>query len=245
MSEHLLIVTGGSGGLGRAILRAAPDGAVRVDVSRSGPPDDGTDDGIRHVPGDLADPAAIGPLADELASIFAERAWGRITLVHNAGTLEPIGFAGEVDPAAYTTNVLLNSAAGQLLGHRFLALVRRLQIRRELVFLTSGAARTAYPGWSSYGAGKAAIDQWVRTVGAEQTMRGGVRVLAIAPGVVATGMQELIRGTDPHDFPRVERFRQLYAEGQLEEPDAVARSLWAVLDDDSIATGEVVDLRER
>jgi benzil reductase ((S)-benzoin forming) len=241
MSDHLLIVTGGSGGFGRAILDAAPAGAVRVDVSRSGP----VGEGIRHVPADLADPAAIGPLADELAAILAERSWRRITLIHNAGTLEPIGFAGEVDPGAYTTNVLLNSAAGQLLGHRFLSLVRRLQNRRELVLITSGAAHTAYPGWSSYGAGKAATDHWVRTVGAEQTIRGGVRVLGIAPGVVATAMQERIRATDARDFPRVERFRQLFAAGQLGDPTAVARSLWEVLDDDSIATGEVVDLRER
>ena len=141
--------------------------------------------------------------------------------------------------------MLLNSAAGQVLGHRFLAAVRDLDVRRELVLISSGAARSAYPGWSAYGAGKAACDQWVRTVDAEQTHRGGVLVLSVAPGVVATGMQERIRDTDPRDFPQVDRFHDLHTRGQLVEPDVAADALWALLDDPGVATGEVVDLRSR
>jgi benzil reductase ((S)-benzoin forming) len=165
-------------------------------------------------------------------------------VVHSAGTLEPIGFAGEVDAAAYTRNVLLNSAAGQVLGHHVLAAMRGLDARRELVLVTSGAARTAYAGWSSYGAGKAAADQWVRVVGAEQRARGGVRVLSVAPGVVATGMQAAIRETDERDFPNVSRFHELHAEDQLEAADDVARRLWALLDDQTTPSGSVVDLRQ-
>jgi benzil reductase ((S)-benzoin forming) len=239
--DTLVIVTGGSAGLGRALLVAAPPGAHRVNVSRSGTGLPDTD----HLAADLADPASWPVVGDRLATLVTRRAWGRITLLHNAGTLEPIGFAGEVDAEGYTGNVLLNSAAGQVLGHRFLAAVRGLDARRELVLISSGAARSAYPGWSAYGAGKAASDQWVRTVGAEQAERGGALVLSVAPGVVATGMQELIRGTDPRDFPQVDRFHDLHARGQLTEPEVAAEALWALLDDPGVTTGEVVDLRNR
>jgi benzil reductase ((S)-benzoin forming) len=200
---------------------------------------------VEHLAADLSSPPSWAEVGARIEALVAERDWDRITLIHNAGTLEPIGFVGEVDTEAYTRNVLLNSAAGQVLGHRFLAAVRGTAGRHELVLLTSGAARTAYPGWSAYNAGKAALDQWVRTVGAEQAERGGARVLAVAPGVVATGMQAMIRATPAHDFPRVQRFRELHAQGQLADADAVATALWDLLDDPSVATGEVVDLRTR
>lgn len=239
MDPTLLLVTGGSAGIGRAVLRAAPAGTRRVDISRSGA--DGVD---RHVAADLADPGAWPAVAGAIADEVAACDRGRVVMVHAAGTLAPLGFAGEVG-GRYTDNVLLNAAAGQVLGHAFLAAVLdRDDLRRELVMLSSGAARTAYPGWSAYGAGKAALDQWVRTVGAEQQHRGGVTVCAIAPGVVATDMQSSIRDSDPHDFPHVERFRQLHAEDALRAPDDVARQLWDVLDR-GVETGAVLDLRDR
>jgi benzil reductase ((S)-benzoin forming) len=236
-----VIVTGGSSGLGRSLLAAAPEPARLVDVSRTGADD--LDREVAHVPADLGDPASWEPLRSWLAEVVDDAPHTRITLIHSAGTLEPIGFAGEVDGGAYTHNVLLNSAAGQVLGEAFLAAVGPLRdVRRELVMISSGAARTAYPGWSAYGAGKAALDQWARAVAEEQQRRGGVRVHSVAPGVVATDMQAAIRAMDERDFPPVERFRRLHAEGRLEDPDDVARRLWALLETDT--TDPVVDLRD-
>lgn len=239
--ESLVVVTGGSAGLGRAMLAAAPRPCHRVDVSRSGPPPEADE----HVRADLAERSAWSVVGDELERLVHSRAWERVTFVHSAGTLHPVGFAGEVDTAAYTANVLVNVAAGPVLGHRFLAAVASSVARRELALVSSGAARRPYPGWSSYGAAKAAGDQWVRTVGLEQGRRGGVRVLSVAPGVVDTNMQELIRDTDEHDFPEVERFRELHETGALVDPAAAATRFWRLLDDDEVPTGSVVDLRDR
>lgn len=236
----LTIVTGASAGLGRALLAAAPAGH-RVDISRSGPPPEADE----HVAADLSIPASWDQVGAAFDRLVAMPGLDRVVLMHNAGTLTPIGFAGEVHHGAYAANVCLNSAAPQVLGERFLAAVRHLSIRRDLVQISSGAARTAYPGWSSYGAGKAAVDHWVRAVGQEQQRRGGVRVLSIAPGVVATGMQKLIRRTDEQDFPNVERFRELHRERALEDPDDVAAWLWRVLDTDDDPSGTVIDLRQR
>jgi benzil reductase ((S)-benzoin forming) len=241
---HLVVITGGSAGLGAALLAAAPPGARRLDVSRSGPGEDPRLADVVHVPADLADPASWERVGGTVAGEVEALRPGRVTVIHAAGTLAPIGFAGEVDADAYRHNVLLNSAAGQVLGHHVLAALRDLDARRELVLVSSGAARTAYPGWSAYGAGKAALDHWVRAVGLEQAHRGGVRVLAVAPGVVATAMQEAIRGTDERDFPNVARFHRLHDEGELEDADDVARRLWALLDADEPPTGSVVDLRD-
>lgn len=236
----LVIVTGGSAGIGRALLAHAPPG-TRVDVSRSGPPDAGTD----HLAADLADPAGWDQVARDLTDRIAAAAdVDRVTVVLNAGVIDPIGPAGQVDHAAYARSVLLNGSAPQVLGERLLAALQDHPApRRELVTISSGAARTAYPGWSAYGAAKAATDHWVRTVAEEQARTDRpVRVLAVAPGVVATAMQQAIRRTDEDAFPSVGRFRDLHADGALADPDDVAVRFWQRLDDPD--AGPVTDLRD-
>ena len=177
--------------------------------------------------------------AQEMAGFAGER----VVFFHAAGTLTPIGFAGEVVPAAYRRNVLVNSAAPQVLGDAFLRAAQTTRARCDLVFISSGAAHSIYEGWTSYGAGKAAVDQWTRTAGAEQARRGGrCRVLAVAPGVVATAMQEEIRRTAARNFPQVSRFLELHKTGALREPDEAAREIWALLARD-FQNGAVLDLR--
>jgi benzil reductase ((S)-benzoin forming) len=88
------------------------------------------------------------------------------------------------------------------------------------------------------------MDQWVRTAGAEQERRGGrCRVLAVAPGVIATDMQRQIRSMSEVDFPEVEHFRTLASEGALRPPADVARDLWGLLSR-NLENGAVVDLRD-
>jgi NAD(P)-dependent dehydrogenase (short-subunit alcohol dehydrogenase family) len=235
----LVFITGASSGIGLALARTVPWSPARVvDVSRRGAP------GLEHFAADLADPASW----PRVAALFEREvpAFGgeRIALVQSAGTLEPIGFAGEVDGDAYRRQVLLDSAAPQVLGDAFLRAARQASVPCHLLVISSGAARSVYPGWSAYGAGKAALDQWVRTVGAEQERRGGrCRVLAVAPGVVETEMQRRIRFSRAEDFPEVERFRALAREGGLRDPLAVARELWGLLERE-LPNGAVLDLRE-
>ncbi len=178
-----------------------------------------------------------------MAEVIAEEAPARAVFIHSAGTLTPIGFAGEVDGDAYRRNILLNSAAGQVLGHLFLEALAGREGRFDLVMITSGAARGVYPGWSAYGAGKAAVDHWVRHAGAEQELRGGVRVSAIAPGVLDTAMQAEIRETAERQFPSVERFHRLHEEGQLVAVEDAARKIWRVLEE-GVEQGAVLDLRD-
>jgi benzil reductase ((S)-benzoin forming) len=239
--DHLVIVTGGSSGIGHALLATAPEGSHRITVSRR--PAEDVAPGFLEA--DLTDPGAWERAGHVIDAVATEREWQRITFVQSAGTLEPLGFAGEVDPLGYERNLLLNAVAPLALGHRFLGAVSHLRCRRELAIVTSGAADVDYEGWSAYGAAKAAVDRWVSTVAAEQARRGGVRVLALNPGTTDTGMQDLIRATDARDFPQVERFRERHASGQLADPTAIARAAWAALGDDTMEAGSKVDLRAR
>lgn len=236
MTASLIWISGASGGIGRALARTVPWQEARViGIGRQAA------DGVEHLEADLSDPASwsvVGAsFAKELDGFDGERA----VFVHASGTIDPIGFAGEVDTDAYVTSVLLNSAAPQVLGHLFLAAAPAVT-RRHVVMISSGAARNVYQGWSAYGAGKAAVDQWVRNVGAEQATRGGAHLLSIAPGTVDTPMQAKLREASEHDFPHRQRFVDLHQTGKLTDPGAVAATIWSLLDRD-LATGSVVDVR--
>lgn len=241
MSNTLIWITGASSGLGAGLAATVPfDDAHVVSISRS-PGGDGTE----HLPADLADPVAWSAVETHMLVRMAAFTGSRVVFLHNAGTIDPIGFAGEVDFATYRANVLLNSAAGQVLGHAFLTALTESGFSgtAQLAMISSGAATTPYPGWSAYAAGKAALDHWVRTVGQEQRRRqSGVSVVSVAPGVVATPMQDRIRSSDAGAFPDVERFREMHDQGQLQDPREAAQKVWAVLTRD-LPAGTVTDIR--
>lgn len=238
MPSSLVWISGASGGIGQALVRTVPWGNARViGISRRRP-----EGAVEHLEADLADPSTWPAVGTSFHRELQDFDGEQVAFIHAAGTLDPVGFAADLDGEAYLRNVLLNSAAPQVLGQQFVAAARSLDARRHLVMLTSGAARSVYPGWASYGAGKAAIDQWVRDVGAEQDQRGGVQVLSIAPGTVDTGMQEQLRGTPERDFPSRQKFLDLHQQGKLTDPQDVARQIWALLDQ-GLDNGSVVDLR--
>lgn len=237
----LIFVSGASSGIGAALtahLSPMPDVAVAT-FSRSE-----VDTG-HHLSVDLSNPAEWSSVAGWMASAADEVRPTALWFFHCAATLNPIGFAGEVDADAYTSNVLLNSASPQVLGDRFIALAKRLDVPAVMVQISSGAATKPYPGWSSYCAAKAAVDHWTRTVGAELENRGQpITVVSVAPGVVETPMQAEIRGMHESDFPNVQRFRDLESEGILRSPEEVAQDLWALATRGDLTNGAVLDLRD-
>jgi len=248
MSEQLTIITGASSGIGAEMALCADQAGHSVaTVSRRPGPG-------QHLAADLANPVAWHDVATWIDDLVASRGWDRITLIQNAGTLNPIGFAGEVDHAAYQSNVLLNSGAAQVLGDRFVAAVNRAGCAAMLIVISSGAGKNSYPGWSSYCAGKAATDMWCRTVGLEQSMRESkISVIAMGPGVVATDMQAMIRDQDDSAFPQVANFQGLHETGALQDPADVGRAIFELAQqscDDSmyrgvqLTNGAVIDIRQ-
>ncbi len=252
--QNLTIITGASSGIGAAMAAdAAAAGHTVATVSRRPGPG-------HHLAADLAKPEAWGEVASWIAGLIAEQTWNRVTLIHNAGTLDPIGFAGEVDHDAYLTNVLLNSASAQVLGDRFIASINRAStasgsnISAMLMMISSGAGKNPYPGWTSYCAGKAATDMWCRAAGLEQEMRGSaISVVSMAPGVVATDMQAMIRNQDETAFPNVARFHEMHDGGALGDPAEVGATIFELAQQScdgttfrgtQLTNGAVLDIRD-
>ncbi|WP_328997678.1 SDR family oxidoreductase [Kribbella sp. NBC_00709] len=236
----LIWISGASAGLGAALVATVPfEGAELVDLSRRG----GVP-GTQHVAVDLADPASWPVVEQDFRQRIEDDDPHMVVFIHAAGTLTPLGSADRVDTAQYTRNVLLNSAAAQVLGHSFLRAVSGRACEQHLIMISSGAAMRPHEGEASYCAGKAGIDQWVRTVGLEQRRRSpGCRVISVSPGAIDTAMQAELRACSPVEVPESTRFREMEALGRLAKPENVARIIWSLLDRD-LETGTVLHVQD-
>jgi NAD(P)-dependent dehydrogenase (short-subunit alcohol dehydrogenase family) len=84
-----------------------------------------------------------------------------------------------------------------------------------------------------------------RVVAMEAQARGlPVEAVSLAPGVIDTGMQGLVRGSSPEDFIDVERFRTLKAEGALRSAEDVAADILRLESAGRLRGDAILDLRQ-
>lgn len=242
MNSTIVWITGGSSGIGAALIETLPFADARViNISRSGDAS-----GIEHLRLDLSSPQAWTTLEAHLKAEMTHFRGQRAIFIHSAAMAGPFGFVGEVDSSEYQRSVLLNAVAPQILGHAFLSASAGYKGDRYLWLMSSGVVKTIYPGWSSYCAGKAALNHWVLVAGAEQRDRsGGCQILAINPGAVDTPMQDQIREAEAENLPAVDKFRQIQTDNRLQDVRRVAKKIWGLLDDPHLPSGTLVDLRQR
>jgi NAD(P)-dependent dehydrogenase (short-subunit alcohol dehydrogenase family) len=193
------LVTGGSAGLGLALVRdlAADGWHVVVDARDAARlatavlPLPGT---VTAIAGDVTDPAHRAALA------AAALATGRLDLlVHNASTLGPTPLPplADLDLAGFDDVWLTNVVAPLALTQLVLPALRATG--GVLVGISSDAAVEHYEGWGAYAASKAALDQVVLTLGAENPQ---IAAYAVDPGDMRTAMhQAAFPGEDISDRP--------------------------------------------
>ena len=190
-----LIVTGASRGIGAAIalLAGTREYAVAVNFSAGATEAKSIVEQITTGGGRALAIQADVAREEDIVRLFktAERELGPIkALVNNAGITG--GFA-RVDAVSSTAiaNVMAVNVAGTILCSR--EAVRRMSTRHggtggAIVNISSIAARTGAAGeWVHYAASKGAIDSF--TIGlAREVATEGIRVNAVAPGLVDTGL---------------------------------------------------------
>lgn len=190
LAGQVAVVTGGGRGIGRAIAQGlAGAGATVAVVARSA---DELAETVRMIeeaggralalPADVADRAAV-----EGAVARVEAELGPVDLlVNNAGLLQPIGLAWEVDPDAWWRCVEVNLRGPYLCARAVLpGMVTRR--RGRIVNLASVAAVRPIPDGTAYASSKAALVRLTDSLAAE-VREFGIAVFAVDPGSVATGM---------------------------------------------------------
>lgn len=218
MKMESYIVTGASKGIGLALSKQlAESGHQVIGIARTRP-EDWT--GALFITHDLTDIAGISEVMSRAATEISAEAEA-VTLVNNAGTVEPIGFAATNDGPDIAKSITLNLTAPMSLSAAFLRETAEAASRR-IVNISSGAGRKQVKGWSAYCAGKAGLDHYTACLDAEY---GDVKAVSVAPGIIDTGMQEKIRESGEEDFPQIEHFRDYKRSGKLSSPEETAAGL--------------------
>jgi NAD(P)-dependent dehydrogenase (short-subunit alcohol dehydrogenase family) len=188
-------ITGGTSGLGLALVRRLLDGGARVAFVARGR--EGVErvsrerSGASGIVGDVSRKDDIHPIAIQLLGALG----GIDVLVNNASSLGPVPLAPLADTEcedlerALATNLLgpfrLTKA---LLGS--LAAAAREGRAPLVVNVSSDAATTPYGGWGAYGASKAALHHLSR-IWNEELAAEGIRVVSVDPGDMDTPLHAL------------------------------------------------------
>jgi benzil reductase ((S)-benzoin forming) len=162
-----------------------------------------------------------------------------ILLVNNAGTVQPVGALQDQDPLDVLRAVTLNVAAPLALAAAVVEVRGDADCR--ILHISSGAGRSAYPGWSVYCATKAALDRHAEAVALDASE--GVRCVSLAPGVIDTGMQGEIRSATEEQFPMLARFIAMKDEGALQSAASTGADIVAFLLADGFGSVPVADIR--
>jgi 3-oxoacyl-[acyl-carrier protein] reductase len=184
LEDRVALITGATGYLGQALARGF--GGARARLFLTGR----NEAALAELGKELSARTLAVDLAAEGAAARAVEEAGRIdTLIINAGTLADGLVAGLTDDdlaRVYELNVM---AAFRMLR----ATLKPMIMNRSgnIVVVSSTAAQRPGVGQAAYASSKAALEALVKTT-ARETATRGIRVNAVAPGLLAGGMSSRI-----------------------------------------------------
>jgi len=237
LKDQVALVTGGSRGIGRAIVKAfAAEGAKVGFVYRGSK--EAAENLAREVcqagavalamQADVSSPTDAQAIVDRLT-----KDWGRIDiLVNNAGIIRDDLFV-RMEPEAWQA-VLQTNLGGVFNYCRAVAYPMMKQRSGRIINVSSVAAEHVNPGQTNYAASKGAINSFTRALAAELASRN-VTVNAIAPGFIETDMSEAVRNKAG------ELIKKMIPMRRLGQPEDVARvAVFLASPEAGYVTGQVL-----
>ncbi|MFN2629076.1 MAG: SDR family NAD(P)-dependent oxidoreductase [Gaiellaceae bacterium] len=178
--QHVVLVTGGANGLGRAIAVAFLAEGARVGILDLAEASffSGRDDLVAIV-GDVADPVVVADAVESVAGRF-----GKVDVLVNDAAAYPDGLVLEMPVEAwrrvFDVNVTGAFAACQAFGRHCVA---RAAESASIVNITTGSVRSPRRGGAAYSASKAALETLTK-VAAMELGPHGIRVNVVSPGYI-------------------------------------------------------------
>jgi len=195
-----VLVTGGSSGIGAGIAAAFAEAGAHVAITGTrAAASDYTNDLSRFAYHQLHMTDAAGILR------VADAAGGLDVLVNNAGANLP-GGRDEYIPEVFEEVVAINlfGAYRMAAACKEKLAASRLEGGASVINLASMSSFFAVPMVPGYGAAKAAIVQMTKNL-AVAWVGDGIRVNAVAPGLIESNMTAAMRGIEVLEKPQIER----------------------------------------
>jgi benzil reductase ((S)-benzoin forming) len=249
--RHLTILTGASRGMGLAmaqqllgsghellcISRKASD-ALATQAASAGL-------ACEQWPQDLTQAETAAARLETWLAARDGGALASITLINNAGMLPRIAPLGDIAARDLADALRVDLEAPMLLTGAFLRATAAWRCPRKVLNISSGLGRRAMASQAAYCAAKAGMDHFTRCVALEEASQSnGARLCSLAPGVIDTDMQVLLRGADVSQFPDVGNFIGLKEKGALASPQQAAASVLAFLARADFGNAPVADVRD-
>ena len=240
---NLAIITGTTKGIGAALREVLAMDKNNIVITLSRAPT--TTESPFNVTLDVSDLGAIEAAFASVVARLGDHRFDRAVLINNAGVVSPVGAFDKIGATETGHSLIVNVAAPMVLSRQFALATRRIAAKRLIVNISSGAAKRAVAGWSAYCAAKAGLEMATRAAALDASRNDPtLSICSLAPGVVDTPMQGLIRDTNETEFPDVERFRAMKTDGVLRDAHDVARDIAALIAGGRLTNGGNFDIRE-
>ncbi|WP_077038198.1 SDR family oxidoreductase [Pelomonas sp. KK5] len=187
--DRVVLVTGGTQGVGRGIAEAFAEAGARVVVCGRNAPAEPLPARIEFIACDVREAEAVRAL---VAAVIERH--GRLdVLVNNAGGAPPAE-AATASPRFHDSIIRLNLLAPLNLAQAANAQMQRQAEGGVILFIGSVSALRPSPGTAAYGAAKAGVLSLVASLAVEWAPK--VRVVAVSPGLVRTEKSHLHYGDE-------------------------------------------------
>ena len=214
--DRVVLVTGGTKGIGRGIAEAFLEAGAHVVVCGRTAPDTLASAGGRQAEFMACDVRESDAVRAMVADVVKKH--GRLdVLVSNAGGAPPADSA-TASPRFHESIVRLNLLAPLHLAQAANAAMQTQAGGGVIVFIGSVSALRPSPGTAAYGAAKAGVLSLVSSLAVEWAPK--VRVVAVSPGLVRTEQSHLHFG----DEQGIAAVGATVPAGRLAEPDDVANA---------------------
>jgi NAD(P)-dependent dehydrogenase (short-subunit alcohol dehydrogenase family) len=237
------MITGGTGGIGRAVARAL--GEAGYDIILNGIDQAQADEAVSELEGlgikvdlylyDVCDEDAVLAAFEQIGARYDKLD----VLVNNAGGLAGRSRFEDMETSFFRKVMALNLDSVFFHSRSAIPLLKKSDEASIITYSSNAAWNAGGPGAGVYGTSKAAVTTLTRAL-AKDLAEYGIRVNGVSPGTIDTPFHDGIRKTKPEVFAS---WKNNILMKRLGRPEEVAKVIkFLVSDEASFLTGEIIQV---